>query len=203
MRAKLTALALLVLAGCDVQGHFRLPAWSLERMLEQPRADAYERSAFFADGRTMQNLPEGTVPRSAVLGEPEITEGRTESGAYVAEIPVPLTMALLHEGKKRYEIVCAACHGERGDGSSRVARYMEIKKPISFLGEYHRAMPPGQVFATITHGVGLMPSYAVELDVTQRWAVIAYIDALVLSQGARVAELPEDVREELTQEVGP
>ena len=204
IRPSLTLLlALLALGGCDVEGHFKMPAWSLERMLEQPRADAYEKSEFFEDGSVMRDLPPGTVSREVLLGEPEITEGRTASGAFVTEIPIPISMALLEEGQRRFKIICATCHGQLGDGRSPVARYMGIRKPVSFLGEYHRSFPPGRTFATITHGVGLMPSYAVELDVTQRWAVVAYIDALQLSRRARVADLPPDVRRDLLKEAGP
>jgi hypothetical protein len=199
-RALFATLVVLLAAGCDLEGHFRAPEWSLERMLEQPRADAFEASSLFADHSWMRPLPEGVVHSEALVGQPEITEGRTADGAYVTEIPIPMTMALLRRGQERFLIFCATCHGPLGDGNSVVAKYMEIRKPVSFLGEYHRSFPPGRVFAAATHGVGLMPSYAAELDVTDRWAVVAYIEALDLSQRAIVDELPPEVREELLRE---
>ena len=72
--------------------------------------------------------------------------------------------------------------------------------PVSFHTDAHRASPPGRLFDVITNGAGLMPSYAVELDVEARWSVVAYVKALVLSRHADVATLPEDVRRALERE---
>ena len=43
----------------------------------------------------------------------------------------------------------------------------------------------------------MMASYAAELTVEERWAVVAYIRALQLSQGTPAAELPPAVRQQL------
>jgi mono/diheme cytochrome c family protein len=43
-------------------------------------------------------------------------------------------------------------------------------------------MPDGQLFATISHGVRSMPSYAAQIPTTDRWAIVSYVRALELSQ---------------------
>jgi hypothetical protein len=47
-----------------------------------------------------------------------------------------------------------------------------------------RAMPDGQLFATITHGVRTMPAYGAQIPVSDRWAIVTYVRALELSQMA-------------------
>ena len=71
---------------------------------------------------------------------------------------------------------------------------MELRKPPSLLEEPVTAFPPGRIFQVISLGYGLMPSYAAELPVDDRWAMVAYLRALQLSQAAELAALPGDVR---------
>ena len=49
----------------------------------------------------------------------------------------------------------------------------------------------------ITNGHGAMYSYAARIRPIDRWKIAAYIKALQLSQYAKVADLPDDVRKEL------
>ncbi len=193
---------LALASACSVDGHLERPEWSLERMLEQPRADAFEPNPFFPGRSVLRASPPGVVPSTDELAPSEVVSGMSDDGSYVATIPIPTSRAVLDEGRERFQVICAACHGVAGDGRSAVAAYMELRKPVSFHDARHRAMPPGQVFAIVTHGVGLMPSYSVELDVRQRWAVVAYVKALELSRHAVVAELPPDVRRDVEREIG-
>jgi mono/diheme cytochrome c family protein len=173
------------------------PELSLERMLDQPRLDPFEESHLFADGRAMRTPPAGTVPRERVLGPAALIEGK-EGGRYVDRIPVPVTRALLEHGRERFETFCAACHGVLGDGRSPVAEAMTLRRPPSLHEPRLRAAPSGELFAVASHGYGLMPSYAPYLPVASRWAVVAYVRALQLSQAAPVASLPDDLRRALS-----
>jgi mono/diheme cytochrome c family protein len=192
----LTLLGLTCLAGCDSNDMIHEPEWTLSRMLDQPRVDPYSPSGFFADGRGMRKPVAGTVPRDVVLGSPLFLDGY-EGASYALTLPVSLTRALLEEGHEHFEIVCATCHGTLGDGSSPVAAKMQIRKPPSLLTPDIATFPPGRVYRVITVGYGLMPAIDYQLDVRQRWAVVAYLRALQRSQVARVADLSPAVRDEL------
>ena len=50
------------------------------------------------------------------------------------------------------------------------------------------------IVSVITDGFGVMPSYAPQVPLEDRWAVAAYVRALQYSQNARLADLPDDVR---------
>jgi hypothetical protein len=79
-----------------------------------------------------------------------------------------------------------------------VALNMSLRKPPSLHA--FRDVPDGHLYRVVANGFGLMPSYAAELSVEDRWAVVAYVRALQLSQHAEVAQLPEEERARLEKE---
>lgn len=186
----LAAWSVAALPGCY---SYILPGLDLERMITQTRFQAYRAVAFFADRRAMRPPVKGTVAREAILGQPALTEGDVR-GAYVTEVPLPVDEALLQEGRKHFDIVCAACHGLTGDGQSIVSAKMESRKPPSLQSQVVRAFPPGRIFQVVTRGYGYMPGFAAELSVRERWAVVAYLRALQLSRSVPLTALPPDVR---------
>jgi len=187
MRARLLALALLGTAACP----------RLDPMQRQPKNKAYQASDYHADGLAMRHPPAGTVPyRSAV--EPAAATGLGEDGRPVAQGPLPVSAATLARGRARFDVHCAVCHGVLGDGESQVALNMSLRRPPSLHA--YRDVPDGHLFRVVSSGFGLMPSYANELSVEDRWAVVAYVRALQLSQYAKVEQLPAEARERLEKE---
>lgn len=188
------ALALALLAMLTVGCEQVLPDIGWERMIDQQRGKAYGASPYFADGKLMQAPPDGTVPANRTALPVPVREGLAGE-QYVSTLPVPTTRALLDRGRNRFETFCAACHGVDGSGESIVAHNMELRRPPSLLTESVRAFPAGRVFQVISAGYGLMLSYAAQLPVQERWAVVAYLKALQRSQSTPLASLPEAVRQ--------
>ncbi len=169
----------------------------------QPKTQAYRESEFYDDGLSMREPPEGTVPRERVAGAPGLNTGKERSAAgdqYLTVIPVKVDDVLLRLGRKRYDIICATCHGPLGDGDSIVGRQMALRPPPSL--HFYKEKPVGYLFEVATKGFGLMASYAAELSVRERWAVVAYVRALQLSQ-VPVASAPASVRAQLDKEITP
>jgi mono/diheme cytochrome c family protein len=183
------ALALAWTTGCEGV----LPDVDLQQMIDQHKFQPYEACRFFPDGRAMQPPPAGTVPRDRVLGHPDVTEG-VVAGRYVEHVPLPVTAALFATGRFAFDTWCAACHGVDGSGDSAVADNMELRRPPSLVDARVRAFPDGRIFQVATHGYGLMPAYDLELSTRERWAVVAYLRALQLSQGIALDELPPPLR---------
>ncbi len=190
---RLALAALLALAACD--NGDATPDWS--RMITQPKLLPYGESDLFADQRAMRPVPAGTVARGWIA-DPARRTGRTAAGD-VAEIPLPVTRALLDRGRRRFAIVCATCHGTAGDGDSAVARNMQRRRPPSLYEPRIIALAPGALYREIADGYGLMPSYAKLLEPDDRWAVIAYVRTLELSRTARLDALPPQIRDEATR----
>ncbi len=157
--------ALLVATGCT----------ALDPMQFQQKVDPYTASRFYPDGLAMRDPPADTVPHRAAL-DPAAASGRDREGKLVQAIPVAVTPRLLETGRKRFEIYCAVCHGLVGDGRSVVATKMSLRPPPS-LHDF-RDRPDGFFYQVISEGFGLMPSYAQQLSIEERWAVVAYVRAL-------------------------
>jgi mono/diheme cytochrome c family protein len=170
--AALGAVALF-LAGCNTD------------MWRQPRHEPLDASEFFADGQANRPLVPGTIARDHLRVDNAFYTG-AENGKWVYELPVPLTKALLKRGQERFEIYCTPCHGQLGDGNGMIAaRGLKLRRPV---GNYHterlRNMPVGHFYDVITNGYGAMYSYASRIEPQDRWAIVAYIRALQLSQNA-------------------
>jgi hypothetical protein len=180
------------------------------RMREQPRLKPYEQSEFFDDHRSVRRPPPGTIAqgqraldapfywgRTALPPVPSASEPATSlvplsaqadgkpptANVYVDQIPMPLTGELLRRGRERFNIYCAPCHGRSGDGQG-VITFHGFPTPPSFHTPKLREAPAGYLFDVITQGYGMMFSYASRIKPADRWATVAYIRALQLSQRA-------------------
>ena len=183
----LAPLAALALAGCP----------RLDPMQRQQKVKAYQANPFFPDGLGMRTPPEGAVPHGLLLPA-EVASGLGPDGKPVARSPIPVDARMLLRGRARFEVTCAACHGVLGDGESQVALNMSLRRPPSLHA--YREVPDGYIFRVITEGFGLMPSYAAEISAEDRWAVVAYVRALQLSQYATIEQVPPEVRKRLEEE---
>ena len=169
----------------------------VDPMERQPKGRAFAINAFFEDGRAMRTPPPGTVPRERIVQNPALTQGRVGADD-ATEIPIPLTRAVLDVGHRKFDIYCATCHGLLGDGRSPVAANMSLRPPPNLIDR--AGMAVGHFYQVVSNGFGLMPGYAAELNVQERWAVVAYLRALQLSQSAPLSFAPPDQRAKLTGE---
>jgi mono/diheme cytochrome c family protein len=167
----------------------------LNRMIDQPHYTTYEACEACPDGTIMMLPPAGTVARTTPIDPPALATGRTAAG-YLPRIPLAVDRGVLARGRDRFDIYCAACHGRLGDGVSKVAENMTLRKPANLLAPPYLDYPPGRIAAAIGEGYGLMRSYAAELPPEDRWAVVAYVKALQRSQHVTLDELPAPVQQE-------
>ncbi len=161
-------------------------------MRDQPRVDALEASRFFADGASIRPAMADTVARGALQLDEHLATGRV-NGGFATSFPFTVTLTTLERGQERYEIFCTPCHGVLGDGQGVITQYgMDV--PISFHDPALRDEPAGYYFSLITNGTRTMPSYGGRIAPEDRWAIIAYIRALQLSQDVDIEQLaPEDL----------
>jgi mono/diheme cytochrome c family protein len=170
-----------------------------QRMANQPRYDTLAKSTFFPDLSSARPLPPGTVARS-VSDKQDLLDSGVINGQPADRFPFPITMDVLSRGQNRYNIYCAPCHDYVGTGNGMAARRGFRRPPASFQTSELRAAPPGRFFDVISNGFGEMPSYATDLSSRDRWAVIAYIRALQLSQWAEVSAVPPEEIQRLQKE---
>jgi len=166
-----------------------------QKMANQPRYDPYEQSDFFADGMAARPRIEGTVARGEISTNPFLDTGKI-NGQYADGYPVPVTAEVINRGHERYDIYCAQCHGRVGDGNGMIPS-RGYRKPPSFHDARLRTATTGHYFDVMTNGFGAMPPYGTMIGPGDRWAIIAYIRALQLSQNATVADVPAEDRAQL------
>jgi mono/diheme cytochrome c family protein len=99
----------------------------------------------------------------------------------VTNFPFPITAEVVDRGQERYRIFCGMCHGQTGYGDGMIVR-RGFRQPPSYHTDELRAARVGHLFDVITNGWGSMPSYSAQIPARDRWAIIAYIRALQLSQ---------------------
>ena len=180
------AILAAALAGCRQDMH------------DQPRKKPQAASAFFRDGKSARNLVAGTIPHGPSddlhandnrwLAEDAAFYTGKVDGKPVETFPLAVDAALLARGRARFEISCTPCHGFLGNGDGAVvARGM--KRPPSWHIERLQKSPPGYFFDVITNGFGEMIDQADRINPKDRWAIVAFVRALQLSQNVKYDEL--------------
>ena len=122
--------------------------------------------------------------------------GRIGPG-YSEVFPFPITREVLDRGQDRYEIYCSICHDRLGTGNGMIPR-RGFRHPPSYHTDRLRDAPAGYLFDVITNGFGAMADHAGQVSPRDRWAIIAYIRALQLSQNAALTDVPPEKRRILT-----
>jgi len=174
-------------------------------MQDQPKMKPYRGTTFFTDGLSGRQPIQGTIPRGFLRTDTEYYTGKksgaTPSASPAASpaaaqavagqvnafpddletFPFPVTEDTVRRGRERYDIFCSVCHGMTGNGDGMVVR-RGFRRAASFNDDRLRQAPVGHFFDAITNGWGAMPSYAAQIPVQDRWAIVAYIRALQLSQ---------------------
>ena len=166
-----------------------------QKMAEQPRYRPLAKSDFFDDQRASRPLVEGTVARGHLQADEYFYTGKT-NGQPVDRFPFPITKDMLLRGQERYDIFCSPCHDRVGTGLGMIVR-RGYRPPPSFHIDRLRSASVGYFFDVMTHGFGVMPDYAEQVPPADRWAIVAYIRALQLSQSAKFADVPERERQAL------
>jgi mono/diheme cytochrome c family protein len=176
-------------------------------MYAQPKYKPLEPSPLFADGNSARTPPPGSVPmaqgaaadtasgRRGLMELPpepgpalpldaqgrDLVQGEDDERRYAN--PLPVTMALLRRGQERFDIYCAPCHGRAGNGDGMIVR-RGFPAPPSYHTGHLRSAPDSHFYQVISGGYGVMYPYADRIDPHDRWAIVAYIRALQLSQHA-------------------
>jgi cytochrome c553 len=158
-------------------------------MHDQPKYVPLRPSDFFADGRSARPIIDGTVARGHLDDDVLFYTGKGGDGKPSNQFPMPVTKALLLRGEQRFNIYCSPCHDRTGNGSGMIVR-RGYRRPPTYHSDRLRQQPNGYVFDVITKGFGAMPDYAAQIPPSDRWAIVAYIRALQLSQQASVNDVP-------------
>ncbi|MDA0712461.1 MAG: cytochrome c [bacterium] len=182
-------LLLLVIIGCRGQTSNETPFHYNPNMDTQIKYKPYRASDFFADKRDMRPLVEGVVARGYLKEDDHFYRGVVD-GKLVTKLPdqIHVDRKFLERGQERFNIYCAPCHSQVGDGGGMVGVKLPIR-PTTFYSDYMYKQPIGHFFQVITDGIRTMPAYSFQVPENDRWAIAAYIRALQLSQNPELKHL--------------
>jgi mono/diheme cytochrome c family protein len=213
----LLPLALAVLPACQ------------QKMAQQPSFRPDEENPFFRDGRANRPLLPGTVARGHLRTDLALFTGQRKreqqdwavpaaavgrgagtpadaaalaaaiEGNNVEKFPFPITYDVMVHGRNRYMIYCVVCHDPLGTGHGKIVE-RGYTRPPSYHIERLRKERPGNFFRVITDGYGSMPDYRQQIPPRDRWAIIAYIRALQLSQHFPESDLTDEMRQALEKQ---
>jgi len=159
-------------------------------MQDQPKYKPQRPSEFFADGRDGRPEVDGTIARGELNEDTAYYNGKDAAGKDVDAFPIAVDKAVIARGHQRYDIYCAPCHGRLGNGMGMIVQ-RGFKQPPSYHIDRLRNAP------VVTNGYGAMLNYSQQIQVRDRWAIVAYIRALQYSQNASVNDLPTEARAKL------
>jgi hypothetical protein len=196
----LCTVLVMLIAGKRGSISRRPPMEFFPDMNRQPKLRPQKPNDFFADGKSSQLPVPGTIAREDMHYEdtPENTGHKPGTTNFIETIPVPVTMQVLQRGQQRFNINCSPCHGAQGDGKGITVRVGAMPPtPKNLHDKPYIVMTDGELFNTITYGKNLMGPYGANVTVEDRWAIIAYLRALQLSQLGTIDDVPEQFRSTL------
>jgi mono/diheme cytochrome c family protein len=197
-RALSAVFALALLTGCRGQPSEDPPIHIIPDMDWQPKYQPQGESKFFPDGRAMRQPVEGTVAVGELREDDAFYRGK-RGDAWVGKAPIQVNAKTLARGEERFGIYCAPCHDKSGSGKGIVVQ-RGFALPPALYADHARGLPDGELFDIITHGVRNMPSYAAQIPVEDRWAIVTWLRVLQRSQHAAVEDVPADMRAKIEAE---
>lgn len=129
--------------------------------------------------------PAGTIPRGY---QPyQYASATAEEAGRKLRNPLKRSKEILARGQTMYNTHCIVCHGTAGEGDGTIVP--KFPRPPSLQTEKARGWQDGSFFHVMTVGQNLMPSYRMQIDAADRWAIVHYIRALQRSKNPTAEDL--------------
>ncbi len=187
------------------QGESRFFSDGRESRLPPEHVMPFDGTTYFADaGRHTQPDPaflradlaydRGIADLTAINGDlpvdPKWENGKPTPGYFVLHIPAKAVDTaggwerLLSRGREQFNMQCSMCHGRSGRGGQGVTAYGIVGvyglsvAPANLTAAPFTSQPDGQLYHTIANGKNAMPAYGHQVNVQDRWAIVAHIRAL-------------------------
>ena len=204
MNARTLTTAALALFAISCRGGIseEPPFHLIPDMDDQQKFKAQEENPFFADGRAMRPLVDGTLAQSQYHEDEGPYTGKNPDGSWLARIPTTVDEKLLARGEERFNIYCSPCHDKTGSGGGLVIKH-GYPLPINLAGDHAKGLKDGEVFDIISNGVRNMPGYRTQIPAADRWAILSWVRVLQRSQAAKMDDVPADKKGSIEPEMAP
>lgn len=204
----IAVLAVLLIAGKRGDISRNRPIQIFPDMKRQLKLRPQTANSFFASGLSSQLPQPGTIAQEKPLvvagqevysfEDKPVNTGKVAGTTNFVELnPFPVNASLLARGQRQYNIYCAPCHGQTGEGTGITKKIGAMAIVANLHDKRIVQLTDGELFNTVSHGKGVMQGYAPQITVEDRWAVISYLRALQLSRLGSADDLLPETRSKL------
>ena len=141
-------------------------------MYESVAYETYSESSAFKNGKECQLPAKGSIPRGFEPYEYENTAEGLAAAKANLKSPLDSLTKDLDKGKALFDIYCAICHGETGDGKGNLVKREKFLGVPSYAD---RDITEGSIFHVVTYGINSMGSHKNQLTQHERWLVTDYV----------------------------
>jgi mono/diheme cytochrome c family protein len=198
-------LATVALLGVRGTHSRKPPLYIFPDMERQLKLRPQQPNAFFTNGLSSQPPLPGTIPRGRPIQtasgpvfpyeDAPVNTGRlTGTTNFIENTPLAVSASLLQRGRQRFTINCSPCHGQLADGNGITRKIGAMAVVANLHDKRIVETSDGELFYVITNGRNLMGAYGANVTVEDRWAIIAYLRALQLSQLGTLDDVPQALR---------
>ena len=192
----------IAVSACRGQPSEEAPFHLVPDMDHQPKFKAMSANSFFADGRSMRPLVEGTLAQGQLHEDDGPYTGKSPDGAFLTRIPYTVDEALLARGEQRFNIYCTPCHDKTGSGNGLVIKH-GYPLPVNLASDHTKGLKDGELFDIASNGVRNMPGYRTQIPAADRWAIISWVRVIQRSQNAKMDDVPADKKGSIEPEMAP
>lgn len=153
-------------------------------MTVQTKLNAQSQNVTFKDGFGMRQPVEGSVARGFIPYQ--FKDNQAEAAINLVN-PIEISERNLEIGKKKFLTFCSPCHGNLGDGASRLRGQFPVGPTLH--SDKVRNWTDGDLYHVITVGQNVMPGYERMITRDERWSIVLYIRSLQRAFNAKEEDL--------------
>lgn len=174
----------------------------MPNMYEPVGYDTYGEIEIYENGMEARIPVEGSIPRGWMPYDYENSNAGLEQARAELKMTLPVTEENLAKGKELYDIYCAVCHGEKGDGQG-ILMQREKFLGIPSYADPGRNITEGSTYHVQMYGLNAMGSYASQTNELERWQITQHVMNLKAAlKGEPLLEM-SDATEAETEEEAP
>ena len=145
----------------------------MPNMYEPVSYNTYSESSAFKNGKEGQLPAEGSLNRGFEVYEYENSSAGYDLAKANLKSPLDsLSTEDMDKAKGLYEIYCAICHGDSGNGQGKLVTQGKF---LGIPNYKDRVITTGSVFHVQTYGLNAMGAYSNQLNAHERWLVATYV----------------------------
>ena len=142
----------------------------MPNMYTSVAVETYSEYEILPNGQAALTPVKGTISRGWMPYEYENTQEGKALATKELKMPLAVNEENLAKGKELFNIYCAICHGNKGDGQGTLVK-REKFLGIPSLADKGRNITEGDIYHVMMYGLNSMGSYASQTNEKERWQI--------------------------------